>query len=336
MTEGRLLRSCEGNQRPALERRTRKETILFNRAIRLVKDHVNTDNGNGVLGPHHLRPRRHGQVRKPAPRTFNTRKHFLACVSRTWQGFQVTLSQRFFVFLNTVMLTSACHVAHLAWSFSSPRLHSALRPLPLCSSFRTGHILVHHNQDSRLAVVPNRLRSHFDSRQDLASIVFTPRVSETASLCRAPVADDLSDFARTGAPLRKLGGHAQLWATIRFLRDVATIRARSLGAAYNVSNACVLNKWPDDASSLFDSRMCCHSTLVVDHPHCMHDHLQKKNRVLKERWIKHGRSSKGCQRCSFFLEGKEQEGRSYLKHKKSWEQSILLRWWTTVISRMRS
>ena len=69
---------------------------------------------------------------------------------------------------------------------------------------------MHRNQDSRLAVVPNSLRSHFDSRQDLASIVFTPRVSETASLCRASVADDLSDYARPGAPLRKLGGHAQL------------------------------------------------------------------------------------------------------------------------------
>ena len=338
MTEGRLLRSCQGNQRSALERRTRKETILFNRAIRLVKDHVKTDNGNGVLGPHHLRPHRHGQGRKPAPRTYNTRKHFLACVSRTWQGFQVTLSHRFFVFLNTVILTSACHVAHLAWSFSSPRLHSALRPLPLCSSFRTGHILVHHNQDSRLAVVANRLRSHFDSRQDLASIVFTPRVSETASLCRASVADDLSDFARTGGTSQKT------WWTCAVMSDHS------------------LSSWYRDHSRTFvgrclqrEQRVCpqqvtwwrflpfrqshvFHSTLVVDHPHCMHDHLQKKKisgakRAVDKAWEKLER----LPALLFFLEGKEQEGRSYLKHKKkSWEQSILLRWWTTVISRMRS
>ena len=207
----------------------------------------------------------------------------------------------FFVFLNTVIFTSACHVAHLAWSYTFPRLHSALRPLPLCSSFRTGHILVHHNQDSRLAVVANSLRSHFESRQDLASIVFTPRVSETASLCRASVADDLSDYARPGGTSQKT------WWTCAVMSD------HSLSSWYRDHSRTFVGRHlqreqrvcPQQVTSWrflpFRQSHVCHSTLVVDHPHCMHDHLQKKKyRVLKQRWIKHGRSSKGCQRCSFF------------------------------------
>ena len=118
-----------------------------NYPIRLVKDRLKRSNVNGVPGPQRLRPRRDGQGRKPgglvqsgrtinelvclqgisltgngdslvsdggckqyaAPRTSHTRKHFLARASRT--------SIRIFVCcLETVILASACHVSHLAWS----------------------------------------------------------------------------------------------------------------------------------------------------------------------------------------------------------------------------
>ena len=60
-------------------------------------------------------------------------------------------------------------------------LHSALRPLLLCFSLRTGRILVHRNQDSCLVVLPNSLRSHVGEAPTTpvqrASSVAEPRVS---------------------------------------------------------------------------------------------------------------------------------------------------------------
>ena len=73
---------------------------------------------------------------------------------------------------------SPCLILHLS------RLHSALRPLPHYLSIRTGQIPVHRGQDSRLAVLPNSLRSqtkHGNHASDVLWICLN-RVSANRSL----------------------------------------------------------------------------------------------------------------------------------------------------------
>ena len=84
------------------------------------------------------------------------------------------------------------------------------------------------------------------------------------------------------APLRQTEGtHRRCYErSFAFFRDVATIRARP-SAPCNVGNACVLTNWPHDTSISSSTVACVSFFLVVDRPHCMHDHpntaCQKNN-----------------------------------------------------------
>ena len=66
MSERRLLRSCQSYQNFFDKKMSKIKIIQLYRAIKLAEDRLEKRNGNGVPGPSHLCPRRHGQDRNPA------------------------------------------------------------------------------------------------------------------------------------------------------------------------------------------------------------------------------------------------------------------------------